>query len=206
MFGDRIARREAGRFRKRGLERRSRRLLDALADRVQLAGSTAVEVGTGVGGLTIALLERGVAHATIIDASPAYVETARNLAAERGVEDALTAGLGNYAEDEPGQPVSVVVMDRVVCCYPSWRGLLDRAAAQADTALALAWPRDTWYNRVGVALINVLMRLRRSPFRVFVHPPRIMHAFLESRGLPAEVVGNTPIWELVVAVRPSPVR
>jgi len=112
MFGDRIARKDAARFRRRGLEPRSRRLLEALAGRVPLSGKTAVEVGAGVGGLTISLLEKGVAHATIIDASPAYVETARTIAAERGVAGALTAGIGNYAEDVPGEPADIVVMDR----------------------------------------------------------------------------------------------
>ena len=201
MFGDRIARKDAARFRRRGLEPRSRRLLEALAGRVPLSGKTAVEVGAGVGGLTISLLEKGVAHATIIDASPAYVETARTIAAERGVAGALTAGIGNYAEDVPGEPADIVVMDRVVCCYPAWRGLLERATAQAGAAIALAYPRDTAYNRLGTALINILMRLRGSPFRVFMHPPRLMQAFLESRGFPAEVVGRTPVWELVVARR-----
>jgi magnesium-protoporphyrin O-methyltransferase len=201
MFGDRIARREAARFRRHGLEPRSRRLLEALAGRVPLPGKTAVEVGAGVGGLTISLLEKGVAHATIIDASPAYVETARAIATERGVAGALTAGIGNYAEDEAGEYADIVVMDRVVCCYPAWRGLLERATAQAAAAIALAYPRDTGYNRLGTALINILMRLRGSPFRVFVHPPRLMHAFLESRGFSAEVVGCTPVWELVVARR-----
>ena len=201
MFGDRIARKEAARFRRRGLEPRSRRLLDALAARVALPGKTAVEVGAGVGGLTISLLEQGIAHATIIDASPAYVQTARAIAAERGLEGALTATIGNYAEDEPGAGADIVVMDRVVCCYPSWRGLLDGATAQAGAAIALAWPRDTGYTRIGIALINLLMRLRRSPFRVFVHPPQMMQAFMESRGFMPEVVGRTPVWELVVARR-----
>jgi magnesium-protoporphyrin O-methyltransferase len=169
--------------------------------RAPLEGRTAVEVGAGVGALTLSLLERGVTHATIVDASPAYLETARALAAERGVADALHATLGNYAEDEPGEATGVVVMDRVVCCYPSWQGLLDRAAAQAESAIALAYPKDTAYNRFGTALINLFMRLRRSPFRVFVHPPRAMHEFLESRGFRAEIVGHTPLWELLVATR-----
>jgi hypothetical protein len=201
VFGDRLARREADRFRKHGLDRRSRRLLDALAARVPLPGKTAVEVGAGAGGLTISMLEKGVARVAIVDAAPAYIDAARRLAAERGLADALSAELGNYAEDAPGEPVDLVVMDRVVCCYPSWHGLLERATAQAGAAIALAYPRATGYNRFGVGLINLFMRLRRSTFRVFVHPPRVMHAFLESRDFAAEVVGHTPVWELVVARR-----
>lgn len=199
VFGDRLARREADRFRKHGLDHRSRRLLNALAARATLDGRTAVEVGAGAGGLTITMLERGVARVSIVNAAPAYIEAARRLAAERGLADALSAALGDYAENPPGEPVDVVLMDRVVCCYPAWHGLLEKATAQARVAIALAYPRATWYNRIGVALINVLMRLRRSTFRVFVHPPRLMHAYLESRGFTAEVIGHTPVWELVIA-------
>ncbi|MGD8278017.1 MAG: SAM-dependent methyltransferase, partial [Gemmatimonadota bacterium] len=97
VFGSRLARREADRFRRRGLDRRSHALLDALAARVALAGKTAIEVGAGAGGLTISMIERGVARVAIIDAAPAYIEAASRLAAERGVADALSAELGNYA-------------------------------------------------------------------------------------------------------------
>jgi hypothetical protein len=201
VFGDRLARREVNRFRKRGLDPRSGRLLDALAARVRLAGARALEVGAGAGGLTVSMLERGVAHVSIIDAAPAYIDAARRLATERGVADALSAELGDYADTAPGESVDFVVMDRVVCCYPSWRGLRERASAQAGAAIALAYPRPRGYNRFGIALINGIMRLRRSMFRVFVHPPQEMHAFLERRGFAPEVVGHTAFWELVVAVR-----
>jgi len=201
VFGARVARREAGRFRRRGLDHRSGRLLAALAGRVPLSGRTALEVGAGAGGFTISLLERGVGRVTIIDAAPAYIEAARRLAEERGVGDAVSAALGDYAESGPGEPVDLVVMDRVVCCYPSWHALLDRATTQAGVAIALTYPRPKAYTRFGIALINLLMRLRRSTFRVFVHPPGDMHAFLASRGFAPELVGRTPFWELVVAVR-----
>ena len=68
MFGDRIARREAKHFRKRGLARRAHRLLEALASRVPLADKTALEVGAGIGGLMVTMLERGIS--TVPVASP----------------------------------------------------------------------------------------------------------------------------------------
>lgn len=199
IFGDRVARREAKHFRKRGLPARAQRLLDALAARVPLHGLSAIEVGAGVGGFTISMLERGIEKATIIDAAPAYVEAAQALASERGVHDALTVRVGDFAEDEPTEAADVVVMDRVVCCYPSWRGLLEQATRTASSAIALSYPRKRWSNSFGTRMVNLLMWIRRSPFRVFVHPPRTMRAFLESRGFSAEVVGSTAFWELVVA-------
>jgi hypothetical protein len=45
-----------------------------------------------------------------------------------------------------------VALDRVVCCYPSWERLLDAALGHAERCLALSYPRDAWYVRLGMTL------------------------------------------------------
>jgi SAM-dependent methyltransferase len=39
-------------------------------------------------------------------------------------------------------PASLVTLDRVVCCYPSYEGLLNAALTHAERCLALSYPRD----------------------------------------------------------------
>lgn len=202
MFDDRIARHEAKRFRKKGLPVRSRRLLNAIQSRLPLQGVTAREVGAGVGGFTITLLQHGVSKASIVDAVPVYVSTARTLAAEYEVDRRLELDVGDYVLRAPELPdADLVVMDRVVCCYPAWRGLLLAASADSRRMLALSYPRDALWVRFGVGAINLVQRLRRQAFRVFVHPPREMHSLLNEQGFRTEVVGYRGVWELAIATR-----
>jgi len=204
VFGGRVARREAKRFRKKGLTVRSRRLLDAIESTIQLDDLTSLEVGAGIGGLTITMLEHGVTKAFIVDAVPAYVFLARELAQEAGVSDSLEIELADYVVRAPDlAAVDLVVMDRVVCCYPEWPDLLAAAAGQATRVIALSYPRDALWVRFGIALINAVQRLRRQAFRVYVHPPPAMHRLLADRGFEPRVVTRRGVWDIAIAVRRS---
>jgi Methyltransferase domain len=200
VFDDRMARREAAHFRRRGLTVRSRRLLAGIRDALSIDGASTLEVGAGVGALTISLLREGASAASIIDAAPAYVATARSLAAEYGVADHLSLALGNYA-DAGHEPVDVIVMDRVVCCHPRWKELLEPAATHAKRAIALTYPRNAWWTRAGVGMINFVQKLRGMVFRVWVHPPAAMHDLLRGQGFTPRVIGHRGPWEIMVATR-----
>jgi len=202
MFGERTARHEAKHFRRKGLPARARKLLAAIERTPGLDGRSTLEVGAGVGALTITMLKHGAARATIIDASPAYLAAARHLADEFGVADALNFELANYALRTPnGAAADVVVMDRVVCCYPEWRHLLDAAARDGRLAIALTYPREAWWARLGVRLANLFLRLRRTPFRVHVHPVAPMQQALAAAGFSPRVHGYHGPWEILIAER-----
>src|SRR5258708_31519385 len=80
------AKRAAGdlaRYRARGPNPTSLMLLDGLTKAGQLRGSL-LDVGAGVGALTFELLGRGMSRATIVEASPAFLDTASQDSARRG--------------------------------------------------------------------------------------------------------------------------
>lgn len=201
IFGPRQSRHEARRFRRRGLDRRAGRLLEEAARVQPLAGARSLEIGAGVGGLSLTLLERGVTEATTIDASAAAVEVARTLAEERGIGARLRAEVGDFAARRTEDRYDLVVLDRVVCCYPDWRALLTPAAAATRGAVALTYPRDVWYMRAFRVLVAVVMSVLRKEFRFYVHPPDAMRELLADAGLRPRVVGRVGPWELVVAAR-----
>ncbi len=202
IFNDRIARHEARRFLRRGLPRRSRKLLAAITRSMSLAGADSLEVGAGIGAITITLLRAGESRARIVDAAPAYVAAARRLAAECGVADHLDIELADYAAWETTDVmVDLIVMDRVVCCYPAWLELLQPASRQARKIIALTYPRTAWWTRFGVAAVNQLQRMRRMSFRVYVHSPAAMHEALRRLGFSTRVEGHHGPWEILVATR-----
>src|SRR4029450_12930399 len=83
LFSRSLASPLAARYRKRGLDKPSRRMVDFLRDR-GIDGSTIVEIGGGVGEIQIELLRAGAAHATHLELSATYEDDARALSLEAG--------------------------------------------------------------------------------------------------------------------------
>ncbi len=197
-FGRRYADRKARQFRRRGLTGTARTLADAVTDR-GVEGATILEVGGGAGSLQVHLLRRGASHATNVDLSPEWDGPANALLAEHGLQDRVTRRVGDFvvAADEL-DPADVVVLHRVVCCYPHWQQLLAQAAGRATRMVALTFPRRRRVTGLAMALGNAVERLRRREFRVFVHPPKAMLGLLREAGF--EVVFDEAgfFWRTVV--------
>jgi 2-polyprenyl-3-methyl-5-hydroxy-6-metoxy-1,4-benzoquinol methylase len=203
VFNARSARRELRRFRRRGLGMRARRLVRAIAAATPLRGATALEIGAGIGAVTVSLLEQGTETAETVDAVPAFVAATRENAAHRGLTDRLTARAGDFAAD-PGEyaAADVVVLDRVICCYPELHRLLPAAAQHARHTIALTYPRDRWWVRRLVQVLNGAQRLLRRRFRMYFHSPDVVRRLLVEAGFTPRVAGHAGLWEILVAARP----
>ena len=182
LFSARQARLDASRYRKRGLGGTSRRLVELAGD---VAGETVLEVGGGVGAIELDLLAAGADRATNVELSGEYEEEAEKLLAERGLAERVDRRVADFV-DEPVEPHDVVVMHRVVCCYPDVDRLVGVAAACTRRRLVLTYPRERPWTRAGVRAINFFMRLSGSDFRAFVHPVARMAAAAQREGLALE--------------------
>ena len=182
LFGEKVARRDAARYRKKGVDRTARRMVEFVVAR-GVEGATVLEVGGGVGAIGLELLREGAARAVTLELSPAYERHARALADEAGFGDRVEFRLADLAAD-PGAvgAVDVVVLHRVVCCYPEADRLVAVAAERARAALVLSYPPRTWYTRVFAASVNLAMRVLRREYRSFMHPPQRFLGEAERRG------------------------
>jgi hypothetical protein len=201
FFGPRLARRDARRYRKRGLDDTAQRLVDELSARG--ASGTALEVGGGVGAIELELFKRGVDRATIVELSHGYDEEAAALAREARVEERIERRHGDFAEQEAlVGPADVVVMHKVVCCYPDPEKLVGAAARHSRRLLALSLPRDdAWWLRLAVRLANVWFRLIGG-IETFLHEPARVVAIAESAGLRAVLHERSGrIWRVAVFER-----
>ncbi|MGH2969104.1 MAG: methyltransferase domain-containing protein [Solirubrobacteraceae bacterium] len=173
----------AKRYRKRGLDKPSRRMVDFI-ERHGLDGATVLEIGGGIGEIQLELLKRGARRTVNLELSPAYERDAGQLLREAGLEDRAERRLHDIAVDPAGvEQVDVVVLHRVVCCYPDYERLLTAAADHARRLLVFSHPPRNLVSRLVVGAQNVGFRLARKEFRTFAHPPSAMLAVLERRGL-----------------------
>ena len=158
-------------------------------------GATVLDVGGGIGGIELDLLARGAERATNVELSGGYEEAASALIAERGLEARVDRRVGDFVTAEV-EPHDVVVMHRVVCCYPDVDQLVGTAAAHARRLLLLTYPRDRLLVRAGLRSVNLWLRLSRCGFRTYVHPVERIASVAELHGLRLEHrERNGPFWE-----------
>ena len=190
----------AARYRKRGLDKTSRRMVELLSpDGVQDA--TVLEIGGGVGEIQLKLLG-GAASATNLELSPAYDAEAARLIAEAGLADRVQRRLVDIAADPTAvEPADIVVLHRVVCCYPDYATLLGAAADHTRRHLVFSYPPRNPISRALVAGQNLAFRLARRDFRTFVHPPAAMLAVLAEHGLRPIAAYRGPVWQVAAVTR-----
>lgn len=203
LFDEATARSEVQSYWKKGIDKNARQVVTALTAQ-GVSGASVLEVGSGIGGLHLELLKSGAARATSVDLSPAYVEAAKGMASRLGFKDAVDHRLLDFAR-QAGEvaEADVVIMHRVVCCYPDMRALVQPAANHARRLLALSFPRDVWWVQLGVRLSNLWMALTRSAFRSFVHRPAEIVATAQQAGLLPIFERLSGPWQIVVFRRGS---
>jgi SAM-dependent methyltransferase len=196
FFTARFARRVARRYRKRGLDRTARRMVAFLEQR-GVEGATVLEIGGGVGEIELELLKRGAERAVNLELSPAYAEEARTLLREAGLEGRAELRLHDIAAaPDAVEPADVVVLHRVVCCYPDYERLLGAAAGHARRLLVFSYPRRNAVSRGFVALQNAVLALARKEYRTFVHPPAGMLDVLAAHGLRPTFEHHPAVWQV----------
>jgi hypothetical protein len=202
FFNERVARRDARRYRRKGLDGNARRIVE-LVRRRGVEGKTLLEVGGGIGAIQLELLQAGAARAVNVELSPAYEPYAAELLHVNGLDGRADRRVLDFAERaEELEPADLVVLHRVVCCYPDYEPLVGAAADHARDQLLLTFPRDVWWMRLGLRMINRLQQLRRSAFRVYLHAPTAILDVAGSHGLRVTTRERGRFWELVSFERP----
>ena len=157
VFSERTARAEARRYRRRGLDGTSRQIVDFLKSQ-GVEGRTVLEVGGGIGAIQIELLKSGAAGAVSVELTPTYEEVASELVRELGLEGRVTRRVMDFAEaNGQVEAADIVVMNRVICCYPDMPRLAGAAADHTTRLLVMSYPRRAWWTRIGFGIVNFLL-------------------------------------------------
>lgn len=161
----------------------SQRLYEEL-EQLGFAGRSMLEIGCGYGRMLVGALLGGATRATGVELDPDALEKARERVDAAGVGERCELVEGDGAELEL-QPHDLVVLDRVVCCYPAGEWLAERSAALTGTTFAMTVPesrglRGAW-NRLLHPVGDLLDRLRGED-RVYLHDVRRIEAGLIAAG------------------------
>lgn len=196
--------------RKKGVARAITRSLLAGLAQAGLDRRSVLDLGCGVGDLAIEAVIRGAANARGFDLSQKAIDEARRLAARRGVADKTAFEVGDAAKMELPR-ADVVALNRVFCCYPDVRELLERSLAAAGSVYAFTIPRSRGivgaWERGRSAVWNAWYRLRRAKFagfQTYIHDvDRIDEGVRAAGFVPVRREHRRIVWDLAVYARPD---
>ncbi len=203
FFDPQTAQDDAQRYLKKGLDRRGQKLIAYLPAQAGQPLSV-LDIGCGAGGVHLELLRRGVARTAVgVDASSAYLAAAQANAAKLNLSEAVTYLHRDFARS-PAEfaPADVVILDRVVCCYPHLALLLGAAAQRAQRFLALSFPVEAWWLRWPFFLFDAGLTLFRSRYHPYLHPHAQILSIAQAAGLSLVHRDRNWWWQIMVFARP----
>ena len=198
-----FAKRYRKRFARKGLEPSQEQLMKGLT-RDGFNGAALLEIGCGTGYLHQRLLQAGAASAVGVDLSARMLEEARAQAREQGLAERTDYREGDFVEmvDELA-PADIVILDKVICCYPDAEALVRKSARVAGRLYAFTIPRDRWTVRSMLFLGRVLLALIRCRFRSYVHDETAIDHWLTHAGFARLFEDQTFVWFTRVYARSS---
>lgn len=201
IFSEKNARGEARRYRRRGLDGTSQRIADVVKER-GVEGATLLEVGGGIGAIEIDLLKAGIARAVNVELTPTYEAAADELLREAGLADRVERRVMDFVDaGAEVDAADIVVMNRVICCYPDMPKLVGAAAEHARGMLVISFPNSRWWTRLGLTFANFGFRAIRMQFRVFLHPPELILAAIERHGFRTKLNHGGLLWQVAAFER-----
>ena len=188
----------AKKFRKKGLDRPQRLIVEVL-EQLGVAGRSILEIGCGVGGLHLSLLQKGGSFALGVEVSGGMIAKARELARELGFYERASYVQGDFVSTcNELSTTDIVVLDKVLCCYANPKVLIERSAAKANMLYAISYPRDAWIARLFFGSTERLGTLLRWSFHPFYHQPAEIEAIVREQGLEEVNSKVTPLWQVRV--------
>ncbi|HSE51771.1 MAG TPA: class I SAM-dependent methyltransferase [Gemmatimonadales bacterium] len=200
-FDEGRIRKEVESYRSSGPLPTTRGLLSQILSREPMP-ETVLDIGSGIGALSLTLLEAGVKQAICVDMSPAALAANAEEARRQGVGDRIQRVEGDFVAIAPTLPqVDLVVLDRVVCCYPDYAPLLEQATSHSRRVLALSYPKDRWWVRLAMWIENAWRGIRGDDFKSFVHRSAAIAEVLQRSGFTRARELSTFAWQMELYTR-----
>ena len=152
-------------------------------NQLDLKDASVLDIGSGVGAVIFELFDQGICHATYNDFSKPYSDAFQEEAKKREIVGQVDFYLGDFLETyQEIQNADLVSLDKAICCYKDYRGLISHSIKKAKKWYAFTLPRDIWWVRIAYFLKQKIRWLKRNPFRSYVHPINKIEAIISEHG------------------------
>ena len=203
-FFSKQAARYVKKFRKKGLAKEQGYLIEGILS-AGISGTSVLEIGCGVGGVHLTLLNHGASSATGIDIAEGMLNGAKELAREMNLGDRAKYYSGDFAQIAGDvHEADVVILDKVVCCYEDVRGLVAKSTGKAKRVYALSFPRSTPLSAFLIKTAMLLGKILKWSFHPYWHDWDAMVREIRENGFERRFYRNTLMWDVFVFERTRP--
>jgi SAM-dependent methyltransferase len=191
----------AKRFRRRGLEKAQKLLVEGVK-REPLQARELLDIGCGIGALHLTLLKEGAGRSLGVDLSEGMIQQAERLASELGVREKTSYLLGDFVTPADLLPqADITLLDNVVCCYEQLHPLIEKSIAKTNRIFALTHPRDSFPVRAVFKTQIFVAKVFRQSFHPFWHDWEEMKSYIRSKGFHLKCENSTLVWDVLVFTR-----
>ncbi len=165
-----------------------------------LGGQTVLDIGGGIGAIHHDLLRAGARSVTDVDGSTAYLTAAMEEARRQGDVDRIDYRHGDFVQLADGiEPADVVILLRVLCCYPDMPALVQASAQRARRSYGVIYPRSTWWMRATAAVFDAIRPVEGSTSGPgYVHAESDVDAAVRKEGFTPFLTDATFFWRVAL--------
>ena len=201
MFDKKAANRQLKRYLKKGPSKTTSMLLDAI-NRKGVQGLNFLDIGGGIGAIQYDLIKAGASNGTSIEASSAFFDIVKEEALQNGLAERVNFKYGDFtATASDVDSADIVTLDKVICCYDDMSELVGLSSKLARKIYAVIYPRDVWWTKLALLMVNFYPRIKGSSFRVFIHPTKKVEEIIFGNGLKRNYYATTLFWQVAIFTR-----
>ena len=200
-FFSRTSKKYARNFRRKGLDKTQMVIADALV-RFGIENRSILEIGCGVGGLHLVLLENGAAKACGVDVAKEMTEKAAVFASQKGLSDRVEYHVGDFLHmNGLPAPADVVILDKVLCCSHTPVRLIEKSIAKATKFYVVSYPADKFIPRLMFATTEFFGKVLNWSFHPWYHRPELLEEEITQAGFRQVFSQSTVVWQVKIFER-----
>lgn len=181
LFDQKAAEKELKKYLKKGARSSTKVMIEQLKTLPEF--HSMLDIGGGIGVLQWWAFTIGAQQTTQVDASTGYLNVAAKHAKTLGVEDKRKTLYGDLVElkDQVSEH-DIVVLDKVVCCYPDYKLLLGSALSKSKKYFAFSMPLDGIISNLLNRFANLFFTIKGTAYRPYVHSVAEVEQFILQSG------------------------
>ena len=198
LFNLRAAKKELRKYKKSGAGKPTQALIDAIRSSVE-DGKSLLDIGGGIGAIQWAFLKNGGAKTTDLDYSNGYLAVAEGYANENNWGDQTSFIQGDFLdESDVIEAHDFVTLDKVICCYPDYENLLDKALSKTRDTIGIVYPLGGWVAKMVAFFAKMYLKMSGNSFRPYIHPVASIRQLVLNNGFESVYSSVSFPWHVEV--------
>ena len=183
LFDLKGARKELKKYKKKGLGKSSRKLIEMMFNNQDLQDKSLLDIGGGIGKIQWAFLQNGGSKSVDVDASLGYLQVAEEYANANDFMEKASFFHGDFVDQSKEIEVAdFVTLDKVICCYPDYKSLLKKSLEKCGNSIGVVYPLGGPISKAIIQFNKLYFLIKKNPFRTYIHSPEEIENFILDQG------------------------